>query len=180
MNKDFWKSIRALRWDSLYDDLKGWHKGGKVPKKGSDSGLARFKRVAKEFELDGDDLVLITDVPTPEMASLGFTKAQEPTRYIVVDPKKKDTFVKDVFNNVLAGGFKGVESVYKKIASQYIGISRNDVASVLSRMELKQLKRPILAREIKPITTSSPMEFWQMDLLANWATRSSTTTFGLY
>ena len=70
-----------------------------------------------------------------------------------------------MFNNVLTGGFKGVESVYKKIASQYIGVSRKDVAQVLKQMELKQLKRPIIAREIKPIITTAPMEYLQMDLL---------------
>jgi hypothetical protein len=32
-------------------------------------------------------------------------------------------------------------------------------------MELKQLRRPILTREIKPILTSNPMEFWEIDLL---------------
>ena len=161
--KNYWKSIRALHWNDLYDDLLAWHQTGVEPKKNSASALSRFKRVAKEFELDGNNLVVITDVATPEMASLGFTKEQEPTKYIVVNPKERTKFIKEVFNNVLTGGFKGVESVYKKIASQYIGVSRKDVAQVLKQMELKQLKRPTIAREIKPIITTAPLEFWQID-----------------
>ena len=138
-----------------------------MPKDKTPAALARFKRVATSgmFELEDFEIVHITDQPTPEMESLGFTELKEPVKYTVVDPKTKEATIKEIFNNVLTGGFKGVESVYRKIASQYLGVSRKDVSDVLGRMELKQLKRPILAREIKPILTSSPMEFWQMDLL---------------
>ena len=39
------------------------------------------------------------------------------------------------------------------------------MSDVLKKMEIKQLRRPILSREIKPILTSNPMEFLEIDLL---------------
>lgn len=137
---------------------------GTLPKK-TPASMGRFLRVANNFEMNEEgEIVLITNQPTPEMEELGL-KAETPTTYTVIAPDAKKNIVENVFTNIFAGGFKGVESIYQKLASQYIGITRKDVAEVLGKMELKQLKRPILSREIKPILTEAPMEYWQMDLI---------------
>jgi hypothetical protein len=65
-----------------------------------------------------------------------------PQVFMVAPPGLKEIIIGSCFSSVFSGGFKGVDSCYKKMAAEYIGITRNDVADFLSRTELKQLKRP--------------------------------------
>ena len=135
-----WKSIRALHWNDLYIPLHQYLVTGELPKK-SLAGMGRFKRSAKNFELDQDDnIILITNqIPEDLLDGNGepLVKLELPLRFIVVNPTEKLTTIKTAFNSILAGGFKGVESIYKKIASQYIGITRKDVSDVLKKMDLE-------------------------------------------
>jgi len=163
------KSLRALHWNDLYVPLHEYLVTGQLPEKTA-SSLTRFKRVAKNFELDPStqDIILITNIIPPELLDPDGEPLVEidlPLKFTVVDPRRKKDTIITCFNSVQSGGFKGVESLYRKISSQYLGISRNDIADVLKKMELKQLKRPTLTREIKPILTTRPMEYWQIDLV---------------
>jgi hypothetical protein len=161
-----WKSIRSLPWKTLYSPLLAYLIDGTIPEK-SPSSLARFKRLAKKFELNEDGrLVLITNTPLDTDENGENLMEDTPTRsYLVQNPEEKESLILSFFHNVFSGGYKGIESMYKKITAQYIGITRQDISDVLKRIELKQLKRPTLTRDLKPILTSKPMEFWQIDLV---------------
>jgi hypothetical protein len=168
MNKVKWKSIRGLKWKELYQPLKIYLLTGDLPKGKSPSSLSRFKRTANRFELDGEDIVLITETLPPELVDENGKSLIEidlPMKYVVCDPKHKVETIKTFFTNVLASNFKGINNVYTKIKSQFIGITRKDVSDVLKKFEIKQLKRNVVQRELKPILSTKPMEIWQIDLV---------------
>ena len=71
----------------------------------------------------------------------------------------------EVFTNVLLGAFRGIEPLYKKIRGLYLGISRDDVAQVLKRLQLKQIQRQADIREMIPLISTKPLDIVQVDLL---------------
>jgi transposase InsO family protein len=168
MNKVKWKSIRGLKWKELYQPLKIYLLTGDLPKGKSASSLSRFKRTANRFELENEDIILLTNTLPPNLLDEDgnpLVDVNLPMKFIVCDPKNKTETIKTFFSSVLGSNYKGIENCYRKISAQYLGITRQDISKVLKRMEIKQLKRPTLQRELKPIIASKPMEYLQLDLM---------------
>jgi transposase InsO family protein len=168
MNKVKWKSIRGLKWKELYIDLKIYLETGDLPQGKSPSSLSRFKRTATKFELENEDIILLTNTLPPNLLDEDgnpLVDVNLPMKFIVCDPKNKTETIKTFFSSVLGSNYKGIENCYRKISAQYLGITRQDISKVLKRMEIKQLKRPTLQRELKPIIASKPMEYLQLDLM---------------
>jgi hypothetical protein len=158
-----WKQIRALRWKDLYEPMYLFLESETEPKGKSKSGLYRFKKIAKQFQLVANEIVLYTNQYPPDLlddAGKPVVQLDLPLTYMVVPPNLRDIIIGSCFSSVFSGGFKGVDSCYRKIAQEYIGITRNDVSTFLKKTELKQLKRPTLVNELKPIITSRPLEMW--------------------
>ena len=154
-----WKGIRQIRWTDTYEHLYKYLLTSELPTDRSVSSLARFKRLAKNFVLSGDEVVLETNTIPPELLDEEgnpLVDVKLPMSFLVVKPTEKDQTIQAVYESNLAGGYKGIESLYRKISGQYLGITRQDIAQVLSRQELKLLKRPTQTRDMKPIIASKP------------------------
>ena len=63
------------------------------------------------------------------------------------------------------GGYSGVEKLWRVPSQAHLGITRKIVRRVLSRVEARQLDRPIQTRVVRPITSLAPMAHLQSDLL---------------
>ena len=63
------------------------------------------------------------------------------------------------------GSFRGVESIYKGLTREIIGISREQVAKALMKMESKQITHSANQTILQPIKTSRVMERLQIDLI---------------
>ena len=136
----------------------------------SKSSLYRFRKRAEYFHLSPEEgkaeILFTTSVLPPELAEVDSSIIQPEKTYRVIAPNEKEQLILAVYQSELAGGFRGVLSLYRKISAQYLGITRQDISKVLSKLETKQLKRPTLARTIQPITEQKmPMDFLQMDLM---------------
>ena len=144
----------------------------------SKSSLYRFKQRAEHFHLSTErasanaseegkeEILFTTNILPPELASVDDKIIQPERTYKVVQPNEKEQVILSIYQSELAGGFRGVLSLYRKISLQYLGITRADISKVLSKVETKQLKRPTLARTIIPITEQkAPMDMLQIDLM---------------
>ena len=58
---------------------------------------------------------------------------------MVYDENDEIKIIKFYYTEAYAGGFRGVESLYRSLAGSTIGISRSLVAKVLHTMESKQI-----------------------------------------
>ena len=159
-----WKSIGKYRWDEMYRRLKDWFEKGELPKGVSEVAVRSFKRKLKQFEMVEGRIYLVADNPPDEMMDIPM---KLPYRLEVVEPSKEniDAIISEVFVNIRVGSFRGVNAIYNKLKTMYVGIKRNDVADVLKRMELKQLQRTAEIRELITIEPKRVMEIVQVDLV---------------
>jgi hypothetical protein len=164
------KQIRAIQWKTFYIDLLRYLQTGQEPKKMSKSSLYRFRKRAELFHLNPEEgkeeILFTTDLVPDELKGIDDKILQPERVYKVVAPNEKDQLILAVYRAELGGGFRGVLSLYRKISAQYIGITRADISKVLSKLETKQLHRPVLGRTITPITEQRrPMDMLQIDLV---------------
>ena len=136
------KALRAIQWDKSYQPLLVYLQQGIEPKKMSKSSLYRFKQRAEMFELDpaegAEGIIFRTDVLPPELTEVDDKILQPERVYKVVPPNEKEQTILAVYQSELAGGFRGVLSLYRKISAQYLGISRADISKVLSIIRWKR------------------------------------------
>ena len=176
-----WKSIDRLKFKELYPELLAYYKDGIIPKK-SKSALSKFINHTKMFEYDSTKkegrIYLVAD-NLPDDSLKGIVSL--PITLELVNPSDENiqNIVSTVYSHSLVGGFRGTEPLYKKIKQSYLGITRQDVADVLKKMELKQYQRIPALKKLQTIITSRPMEQIQIDLIevADWAYFNDKTEF---
>jgi hypothetical protein len=137
--------------------MKAYLKDGTVPENGSTSTKYRFRKKCERFFLDKEDqIIFLSNTIPPELTDKEgkpLIHVTLPLKFIVADPRPEniERIIGTCFSSTMSGGHKGVDSLYKKISQEYIGISRQDVSDFMKRSELKQLKRPTLMNDLKPI-----------------------------
>ena len=65
----------------------------------------------------------------------------------------------------MVGGFRGVESIYRSLSREIIGISRHQVAKASMRMESKQISHGANQSILQPLVVTRVMERVQIDLI---------------
>ena len=162
-----WKSVDRLKFKELYPQLLAYYKDNILPKK-SQSAISRFINHTKMFEYhpskDGVRIYLVAD-NLPDNSLKGIVSL--PITLEVINPTDENitNIVSTVYSHSLVGGFRGTEPLYKKIKQSFLGITREDVANVLKKMELKQYQRIPALKKLQTIITSRPMEQIQIDLI---------------
>ena len=130
----------------------------------------RLERWTKVFEIDKGHLVYKTDIPQPDQIDRDgkalLNNYTRPKTYRVVPPAQKEGVILKLYHSSADGGFRGVVPLWRKLQSQTIGISRPDVASVLKRLELKQLQAPIRDRILTASIHKHPVERIQSDVVS--------------
>ena len=97
-----WKGIRQIRWKDTYEHLYKYLLTGKsdLPADRSVSSVARFKRLAKNFVLSGDEVVLETNTIPPELLDEEgdpLVDVELPMTFTVVKPTEKDQTIQAVY-----------------------------------------------------------------------------------
>ena len=165
-----WQAIRRIKWDDTYDALVLLIKKGINTRK-SIKAKKRLERWTTVFEIDKGHLVYRTTTPQPDQIDSKDGKPlleayKRPKTYRVVPPAQKEDVILKLYHSSADGGFRGVVSLWRKLQAQTIGIIRPDVASVLKRLELKQLQAPVRDRVLTAIIHKHPMERIQSDVVS--------------
>ena len=121
------------------------------------------------FKLDNGSLILETDVPQPDLVDKSTGKAvlgTKMTKYkVIYDPQQAEELIRTYYLAPYAGGFRGVESIYRSISREIIGISRHQVAKALMKMESKQISHSANQSILQPLVVTRVMERLQIDLI---------------
>lgn len=93
---------------------------------------------------------------------------------IVEDDDQRQEILDDLFTNDTNAYAKGVENLYKYVASKYSNITRKQVADFVRTKTDYQITEPIRRRANKPIISKYPNQLWSCDLidLNEYATRN--------
>jgi len=135
--------------DTHLDAVKEYLKTGDIPADFTPQQRRVFIRRydSERFKVDNDKLI--------------FT----PLRLECVPESKKETILKEMYDDIAVSPGLGIVGFYNKITQLYLGIKRNDVRDFLGRQETYQItksKRPSIN---KTIIAKHPNQRWQIDLL---------------
>ena len=86
------------------------------------------------------------------------------TRRIVVPREDIPQLVYRTFRSPMLGGGRGRDSLYDKLRTAYVGVSRRNIAAALRHLELKQTMQPRPGRVMRPLRPKKPMRHWEMDI----------------
>ena len=198
-----WKSIDRLKFKELYPELMAYYKDGILPTK-SKSALTRFLNHTRMFEYDSSiEEDTSTSIKPPGGAEIHVEMTKSEGRIYLIADNLPDNSLKGivdlpiqlelinptadnitnivsaVYRHSLAGAFRGIEPLFKKLKQSYLGITREDVANVLKKMEMKQYQRLPLIKKLQTIITTRPMEQVQIDLIevGDWAYFNDKTEY---
>ena len=162
-----WTKIRRIPPET-FRDLHRLLKTGINPRK-SRGAKDRLQKWTSFFKLDGDYLVLETDVPQPDLVDKSTGKAvlgTKMTKYkVIYDPQQAEELIRTYYLAPYAGSFRGVESIYRSLSREIIGISRHQVAKALMKMESKQISHSANQSILQPLVVTRVMERLQVDLI---------------
>ena len=88
-------------------------------------------------------------------------------RFTFVHPDDKDAVINKVFKDPMLGCFRGRDTIWKRIAKAYIGISKRDVSRNLASQEIKQICGKEIRGNLEPNTViipRNPNDYWQVDI----------------
>lgn len=165
MVKVSWWSISKIHFSELYPDLYKFYTSGELPQK-SKTAIARFLVHTKTFTWDAEQkkIFLIAD-NLPDNALKGIV--QLPVTLEVINPNEEEleNIIAEMYSNIMIGGFRGVDPLYKNFRQSYLGVTRDDISNVLEKIKLKQYSRIPEHRPLQPIITSKVLETIQIDLI---------------
>ena len=121
-----WTKIRRTPPET-FRDLHILLKTGINPRK-SRGAKTRLQKWTSFFKLDNGSLILETDIPQPDLVDKSAGKpilGSKMKKYkVIYDPKQAEDLIRSYYLTPYAGGFRGVESIYRSISREIIGISR--------------------------------------------------------
>ena len=162
-----WTKIRRIPPET-FKDLHHLLKTG-INNRTSRGSKARLQKWASYFKLDNGSIILETDIPQPDMIDKSTGKPVLETQMkkykVIYDPQQAEELIISYYLTPYAGGFRGVESIYRSISREIIGISRHQVAKALMRMESKQISHSANQSILQPIETTAVMQRLQIDLI---------------
>ena len=119
---------------------------------------ARLQKWTLFFKLSGDSLTLETDIPQPDLIDQSTGKALLGTKMtiykVIYDPQEAEELIWTYYLAPYAGGFCGVESIYRSLFREIIGISRHQVVQALQKMESKQIPHSANQSILQPLVVT--------------------------
>ena len=120
-----WTKIRRIPPET-FKDLHILLKTG-INHRKSHGAKARLQKWTSYFKLDNGSLILETDIPQPDLVDKSTGKAilgTKMTKYkVIYDPQQAEDLIRSYYLAPYAGGFRGVESIYRSLSREIIGIS---------------------------------------------------------
>ena len=155
-----WRKIRRIPSDT-FRDLHILLKTGINPRT-SRGSKARLQKWTSFFSLDNGSLILETDVPQPDLTDKSTGKSVLGTQMkkykVIYDPQQAEELIISYYLTPYGGGFRGVESLYRSISRETIGISRHQVAKALQKMESTQISHSANQSILQPVETTAVMQ----------------------
>lgn len=117
-----------------------------------------YPQEEKDEEVQRHSFVLDVFFPGPDGVDIA---------YRVVPPGDRMRVIREVYGNPAEGGFRSLDSLYRMLTRQYVGIHKKDVRQFLDRRPEKQQLVPKKRgrRVTKTIRPTKPMQHWQMDFI---------------
>ena len=81
------------------------------------------------------------------------------------NPQQAKKLIRNYYLTPYAGGFCGVESIYRSLPRMIIGISRHQVAQALMKMESRKISHSANQSIPQPLEVTRLMERLQIDLI---------------
>ena len=112
------RKLNSLLTSEKIKALKRYFQTGEKPPQ---RGL-RKRGILEQFELKNDDLVY------------------KPEDLIIVEPEEIENVLTQLYNQLSKSLGKGITSFYKAVCSEYVGITRQDIANFLRKQPTYQLR----------------------------------------
>ena len=156
-----WRKIRRIPPSTLRDVHTYLETGINARK--SKGSRARLLKWAPYFQLSKKEMIFKSNIPPPDLVDpttqQGLLDSNEMRIYkVIYDEKEAIEIIKLYYTTAYAGGFRGVESLYRSLAGSTIGISHSLVAKVLHTMESKQITHSANQSILHPTITTRVME----------------------
>lgn len=105
----------------------------------------------------------------PKKNIIALHTAAEKRTYRVIREDEVDDILEHAWSDPKLAAYRGVHSLYDRLARETIGISKSMVRRFLANQELQQLdlrSMPGLKRRVvKPLRPERPFQWWQIDLI---------------
>jgi hypothetical protein len=129
------------------DIMIDYLENGIIPDNFTEEKEIRFKAMCEDFAVRGNDLYY------------------EPLNLKVIrDQDKRETML-NLYNDPNQGMGLGIQSMYNKLAEQYLNIKRKDVSAFIKQQSVYQITKPEPMPVNKPIIGHQPNERWAVDLI---------------
>ncbi len=169
----FWRRIRQLKIDqNFYNRLKQSLKTDTLPSvNSSESAKVRFRKWVRLFDYNAetDEVELRTEIFPPHLVNnRGEPMVDDielPMKYIVVNPKDRKKWVEMTWSSAQVGSYRGADSIFKRLQTKTIGITRSFVKRQMKDYEMTQIDMAKNKDLVKPIFSKHANEIWQMDLI---------------
>jgi len=177
-----WAKLRRIKWKYVYDDLKSTLIN-KLNNKSqpntryesrSNNRLKYTRRQCQDidkwtsifsYDTTCNKLYIRTRILPPDVAMIGSRDDIPAYNYIVIHPAHdKIEIIRKSYFDPAIGGFRGTFTIWKKLATCILNISRKEVKTVLDSIELRQMNAPQRQTIPSPIESTDRKRL-QIDLV---------------
>lgn len=120
------------------------------------------------MEKDGIIIALSYQYPPEALDDQGqpMYSVELPLLLMVVESQEaKERIITEAYRDLKYNSYYRLEGLYKRLALEYLNISKHDVQEALNKLEIYQMNMPFKPAIVKPIVSMSPMQQWEIDLV---------------
>ena len=167
------RQMRMMPWEkpSFIRDVRGYLQAKAINKEVYYSYLSqlRFKKKMQSFvEEEGVIIGLCYQYPSECLDENGHPmyEVELPLHLMVVESQEaKESIVIAAYKDPKYNAYYRLEGLYKRLALEYLNISRQDVQQALNQLQVYQKSKPFKPAIVKPIVSERAMKQWEIDLV---------------